>query len=857
MLSNKNNLRSELTANVWVLDTTISITSWEWVLWENNMVACLEHYESGVCTKREVIKITAKSTDTFTITRWFADCIMNDNTKAQGHGSQTFSVGDYLSLYLSKEIWESLTTWISTNETAIQTMVARINAPRTCINNCCQSWKNAIDTAYYNKYCWNSGFGTGADGDCVITVADLDAQWYKYLCASCEYNFNNLTICPWVKVRFLWSGVPTINVWDKFINCGEIELKSWFVSNTCQTDCWLERWCQICNQCTNWWLFTGGRWWCGGWNGSAGSAGCNGSSSCGGAGWTGWQWCSGCPASWCNGWKWWCWKSSNNCNGGGWWWWGGWWWLYWNGGDWWDGWYNGLSQTCGWEWWKGWNSGCFWKAGNGGANGWAYSWNGWKGGDWWDWYIGWNWYSVWNRTSDVAWVGGKWILCGWIGGGACYYGWSGGDAITNVYWFHLNARNIWNNCVNARWWDGWKGGETDYWQSWNGWNGANGGQMIISYDCMHEEWCFDVRGGCGGEPWHVRRPSCWWTSWSCWCAWSDGWKVFKAVNYPYISNFTLESDGDNEAILISWRDPSIKQSASQQRAKTVVRYSTSNYPTTPTDWTLAVQETTKNQYENTPYSLTGVLDETTYYFTAFAIDQNNNIIDSQTQSITTDFWWHVTPNTLVYYNIDDNDSSSAIYDKSGNNRTLSWWSFTYTNDAHAWKVYVWWNYSTLPSRWIINFGQNFSFVVWVKLTNSTDWYSIFANGAGSSSHASNGFWHVVSPSIIKWMASWVVNDWLCVQSNTSPTLNTWLCLWYSRDSSWNMKIFFNGQNVWTATLSNTVQYPWSTQFVLWWWRAWDKQPMKWYLKILIWEDKKWEDSEFLSYFNKSKSQFWY
>ena len=99
MLSNKNNLRSELTANVGVLATTISITAWEWVLWENNMVACLEHYENDICTKREVIKITAKNNDTFTITRWFAVCIMNDQTKQQGQWSQEFVVGDYLSLY--------------------------------------------------------------------------------------------------------------------------------------------------------------------------------------------------------------------------------------------------------------------------------------------------------------------------------------------------------------------------------------------------------------------------------------------------------------------------------------------------------------------------------------------------------------------------------------------------------------------------------------------------------------------------------------------------------------------------------------------------------------------------------------
>jgi hypothetical protein len=43
---------------------------------------------------------------------------------------------------------------------------------------------------------------------------------------------------------------------------------------------------------------------------------------------------------------------------------------------------------------------------------------------------------------------------------------------------------------------------------------------------------------------------------------------------------------------------------------------------------LAVEETTKNQYSSTPFSLSGVLDETTYYFTAFALDGDNTVIDS-------------------------------------------------------------------------------------------------------------------------------------------------------------------------------------------------------------------------------------
>lgn len=61
MLATKNNLKSELAQNVAVLDSTIKIKSGEGVLRENQMVACLEHYENDVCTKREIVKITAKN----------------------------------------------------------------------------------------------------------------------------------------------------------------------------------------------------------------------------------------------------------------------------------------------------------------------------------------------------------------------------------------------------------------------------------------------------------------------------------------------------------------------------------------------------------------------------------------------------------------------------------------------------------------------------------------------------------------------------------------------------------------------------------------------------------------------------
>lgn len=841
MLSNKNNLRSELTGNVGVLATTISITAWEWVLWENNMVACLEHYEWEICTKREIIKITAKNNDTFTITRWFAVCIMNDQTKQQGQWSQEFVVGDYLSLYLSKEIWESLTVWITTNETAIQTMVARINAPRTCINNNCQSWKNAIDSAYNTKCGGNAGFGTGVDGDCVITTADLDSHWYKYLCASCEYNFNNLTICPWVEVRFLWNWVPTINVWDKFINCGCIELKSWFVSNTCQTDCWLEKGCEICNQCTNWGVCCGWQWW----QFWTWVCGCNGCPWTANSWWYWWQW-------WNNGWAWsapsglngWtggCWACRINANGG--WWWGGgwgWWWLYWN---WWNGgmgWYTDCQSTW-WYGWNGWNSGLFGTGGDGWFNGTTYGWNGWRWWDGWNGWVGWNggwwsrdWWYAWNGWCGVS----KWWTW-WCS--QRENGWNGGNAITNVYGFHLNARNIWNNCVNARWWNGWTGGRWPCYYGWNGWNGWNGGQMIISYDCMHKQGCFDVRWWNGGAGW------CGCCPWSAWTAWTAGWAVFRSVNNPYITNFNLESDGDNEAILISWKDPQIKQSSPQQRAKTVVRYSTTNYPTTPTDWTLAVEETTKDQYETTPYSLTGVLDETTYYFTAFAIDQNNNIIDSETSSITTDFWWHVTPNTLLYLPLDGD-----LIDKSShqNNWTAIW---TISFQTIWTKKYAYFNansaiqLSSIPV-WTWN-PSAFTQSAWLKTNSNWLWYM---------HHFGNDSYHSRSCLIVFYASDkrplqdlywWWWDTYLWPASNSS-LWNTWIYVGYTYNNGTH-KLYINWQLY--GTWSNAINISWTNNKNVWrvdwtWWYA---------MADCIFESGERSAQNFLDYYNKTKKKFGY
>lgn len=214
--------------------------------------------------------------------------------------------------------------------------------------------------------------------------------------------------------------------------------------------------------------------------------------------------------------------------------------------------------------------------------------------------------------------------------------------------------------------------------------------------------------------------------------------------------------------------------------------------------------------------------------------------------------WKPSSNTIVYYNIDSNDTPTTIYDHSWNNNTLSWWNFTYVTDSSAWRVYQWWNYSTLPSTNIIDFWQTFTFIAWVKYSSSSPW-TIFANGATSSTHPSNclNYWG----NSLMWWASWVNDSSRTVSYSSTIQTWVWLMIAYTRDSNGNLNLYQNNSQVATNTVSSSVVYPW-WQFMLGWWRVGDVWPLNWYLKVLIWENKARTVDEITAYYNRSKENYW-
>ena len=355
-------------------------------------------------------------------------------------------------------------------------------------------------------------FWTWCDWDCVIEYDD-SIKWNTFLEAR-EYNFNNLTICSWVKLRFCWTWIPVIRVKENFNNYGTICLRNPLLSTdsqyaepyskmvlcSCKNDNYssaLSIYNNLQIEClkstpSKWWCCKTysadnskdmpSKWWCwwtfyapptieywplceghqthsAAWWANTEYAG--GwwwswwyiSCSCISRQWTELQWCPWCPAVWCNWWNWW-----PACNWWNWWWWWGFWMC-----NWWDWWY----WHCWWWYW--WNA-IYWN---------AWNWWCWCIQPWWWWcsYY-WNWWMWWRATSTS---------------------WPGWCSVFGNWWITPNT--ICSSCsqyVHVKWWSS---------VFWNWWNGA-----YCACDC----WCWIT--------WSIA----WWWIYDIWLyakSFSNNWSI--------------------------------------------------------------------------------------------------------------------------------------------------------------------------------------------------------------------------------------------------------------------------------------------------------------------------------------------
>lgn len=308
-----------------------------------------------------------------------------------------------------------------------------------------------------------------------------------------------------------------------------------------------------------------------------------------------------------------------------------------------------------------------------------------------------------------------------------------------------------------------------------------------------------------------------------------------------IKNFTLTNDDTNEKVIVKWNDL-----FGSNRAYTMVRYKTWSYPTSITDWTLAVKETTKNQYATNGYWVSWLSDDTTYYFSVFGVDTDGTVINVQSKAITTEFWWHPSANTFAYYSFDDRWVNWYIKDDSWNWRNATWW----TQPSYvlvSWSNYAWdfynpssWNPPVADISWITN--TKFTEVVRVKPV--ADWQQYISC-----------IWWNYQQAIIYWYNSKQIEfysyDWKNrrITIKSWVNLNQWYCIWFTRNWT-TIKVYCNGEYVWSITVPTyTIEY------INVWWTWWSVR-FHWLIWSIILENNvEWSLSDFQSYYNKTKKHY--
>ena len=213
-------------------------------------------------------------------------------------------------------------------------------------------------------------------------------------------------------------------------------------------------------------------------------------------------------------------------------------------------------------------------------------------------------------------------------------------------------------------------------------------------------------------------------------------------------------------------------------------------------------------------------------------------------------WWKPWANTIAYYPL---TSTSTVNDMSGNNLTL-------TNNWATFWVYQWVDSSYL--NWnMYYYGisdlQAFTLNCWYCLRNMSEHYYLFF-----------------------WMKMW-----------TGVNTDNWFQLWETNGRPWGYGFWVqymlnnnhNSVNVWTSSADYSTIWTWYNWVVTYDWTT-IRVYQNWVLKnsrataisgtkntIFIWynstnsqvnlsnaivENKVWTDTEILSYYNQTKSQYW-
>lgn len=216
--------------------------------------------------------------------------------------------------------------------------------------------------------------------------------------------------------------------------------------------------------------------------------------------------------------------------------------------------------------------------------------------------------------------------------------------------------------------------------------------------------------------------------------------------------------------------------------------------------------------------------------------------------------WKPWANTIVYYNINDNDTSSSIYDLSWNNHTQTWhWTAWYDTDATYWRVatFNWSSYTQASS--IVNFWSEYTFISLLKTTSTSSSGQAIVLECASQSVFPIWFCFNYGGAYTLFSAGqWNWNSRLNYWTPWQQIAGEWIMLVWTRDSSGNGKLYLNWNKIaeWTIPAPN---YSTWEALQIWRWRNGDAQYLKWAFKLFIWENRCWSDAEIQAI----SKQYWF
>lgn len=306
---------------------------------------------------------------------------------------------------------------------------------------------------------------------------------------------------------------------------------------------------------------------------------------------------------------------------------------------------------------------------------------------------------------------------------------------------------------------------------------------------------------------------------------------------------------------IKWTDNDLNAIPPSTFQKSVLVRKVGSAPTSPSDWTVVVTETTKNTYSSSWYADTGLTSWTTYYYRVYSYSSTWWI--TYGSAVSTTAGWQPWANTVAYYPL---TSSTTVNDMSGNNRNLtnsnvSFWtqfgvdcatiSGNNTTTQHTADKYLYANITWLPT-----WANARTFIYWVYNDNASNtglvetyvfqWQSSSNRMILSASSNENIGYYWISQygaSGAFWAILRQQRCHHCIVYDGSKF--TWYVNWVS---TWT----------WTRTINTG-----STKFSLWWasenpaWNAFNGS-----FSNVILEDKARTAEEVSDYYNNTKWNYW-